>query len=158
MDELADHIAARYGVPVRRLVTLDQDVFRVDGPGWVARWLPAGAEESAVATVELLRRLEPTRFPAERLAHPEPISMCAGRPVLVTEFVAGQPAPGTPRMFAVLGACLGGLHTRPGRDLPAGGAWHHLVAQGSPRDEIAAAAALLTAWTGDTAARTTLLA
>ncbi len=157
MDELADHLAERYGVAVEHLVMLDQHVYRVDGPGWVARWLPAGADGSAAATAEVLRRLAPTRFPAERLAHPDPVSVCGGRPVLVTEFVEGRQAPGTARMFAVLGACLGGLHARPGHSLPPGGGWHHLTPQGSPGDEIAAAAALLNAADGDPFARATLL-
>jgi Ser/Thr protein kinase RdoA (MazF antagonist) len=157
MDELAGHLAERYGVEIDGLVTLDEAVYRVDGPRWVARWLPAGADASAAVTAELLRRLAPTKFPAERLAHPDPISVCGGRPVLVTEFVRGRQAPGTPRMFAVLGTCLGGLHARPGDSLPAGGGWHHLVAQGNPHDEIAAAMTLLNAAEGDPAARATLL-
>lgn len=154
---MAGYLAERYGITVERLIALDRDVYRVDGPGWVARWLPIGAEESAASAAELLRRLAPTKFPAERLAHPDPISICGGRPVLVTEFVAGRQAPGTGRMFAVLGRLLGGLHAHPGESLPPGGGWHHLVAQGSPRDEIDAATALLDTWDGDRFARATLL-
>jgi Ser/Thr protein kinase RdoA (MazF antagonist) len=78
------------------------------------------------------------------------------RPVLLTEFVAGPRAPGTPRMFAVLGGLLGALHARSGHGVAAGGAWHRLVPQGTPREEIAAARALLERAEGDPAARQTL--
>lgn len=157
MQDLADHLAEHYAVTVEGVVALDQDVYRVDGPRWVARRLPPGGEDAAVATAEQLRRLEPTKFPAERLAHEEPVSVCGGRPVLVTEFVDGMQAPATPRIFAVLGRLLGALHARPGDSLPPGGAWHHLVPQGTPRDEIAAAHAVLSAADADPAARQTLL-
>jgi Ser/Thr protein kinase RdoA (MazF antagonist) len=155
--ELARHLVQRYGVAVDRLVALDQDVFRADGPEWVVRRFPQGTDRAVAATADLLDRLAPTAFPAERLAHAEPVSVCADRPVLVTEFVAGRPAPSTPRMFAALGAYLGGLHARPGHDLPPGGGWHHLVPQGGPAEEIAAAVSLLEAADGDQAARRTLV-
>lgn len=109
----------------------------------MARRFPPGSDGAVGATVELLRRLAGTRFPAERLAHDEPVSVCGDRPVLVTEFVDGARAPGTARMYAAFGGLLGALHARPGDALPLGGGWHHLVAQGTPRDEIDAALALL---------------
>jgi Ser/Thr protein kinase RdoA (MazF antagonist)/pimeloyl-ACP methyl ester carboxylesterase len=158
MDALADHLAARYDVAVERVVALDQDVYRVVGPGWVARLFPSESHDAVAATADLLRRLAPTKIPAERLGGEEPVSVCGGRPVLITEWVEGKRAPGTPRMFAALGAWLGGLHKQPGKDLPPGGGWHHLVAQGSPGEEIAAARALLEAADTDPAARQTLLA
>lgn len=158
MDELALHLAEHYAIAVESLDPLDHDVFHVHGPGWVARRFPPHAEDATQATADLLHRLAPTRFPAEQPAHEEPVSVCDGRPVLVTGFVEGTQAPGTPRMFAALGAYLGALHERPGDALPPGGGWHHLVPQGTPRDEIAAAVALLGAADVDPAARTTLLA
>lgn len=155
-DALQAHLTARYGIQIRKMARLDAEVFRVDGPSWVARRFPIGTEDAVRTTAAVLRRLEETPFPAERLAHPEPISLCEDRPVLITEFVAGTRAPGTPRMFAALGGLLGALNARTGRSLPAGGGWHHLVAQGTPSDEIAAARALLQESTGDPAARQTL--
>jgi Ser/Thr protein kinase RdoA (MazF antagonist) len=158
VDGLARHLAERYDVTVARLVRLDQDVYRVEGPGWVARWFPPGAGNAAEATADLLSRLAPTKFPAERLAREDPVSVHDGRSVLVTEFVEGRRAPATPRMYAVLGGCLGGLHERQGESLPPGGGWHHLVPQGTPRDEIAAAVTLLETADADPAAQQTLLA
>jgi Ser/Thr protein kinase RdoA (MazF antagonist) len=158
VDGLATHLSERYGVTVERLVRLEQDVYRVDGPLWVARCYPPGAHAAAEATAGLLRRLAPSQFPAEPPAHDEAVSDLRGRPVLVTEFVTGPRAPGTPRMFAVLGGLLGALHAHSGETAPPGGAWHHLVIQGTPREEIAAAAALLERADGDPAARRTLRA
>jgi Ser/Thr protein kinase RdoA (MazF antagonist) len=156
VDGLAAHLTARYGITVDGVARLDENVFRIDGPAWVARCFPAGARDAVEATAELLRRLATTPFPAERLAVEDPVSMLADRPVLVTEFVDGLPAPGTPRMFAAFGALLGALHARSGDTLAAGGGWHHLVPQGAPRDEIDAARTLLDRADGDPAARRTL--
>ncbi len=129
------------------MVELDAGVFRVDrrdGPSWVARVFPA---ERALADVEaeaeLLRALEQGGFPAERCAHGEPVSGWGEQAVLVTEFVTPA-APLTPgRSAALLGAMLGGLHSRPGTRFRSGGAWHHLSFTGGPREEIAAGRELL---------------
>jgi aminoglycoside phosphotransferase (APT) family kinase protein len=157
VDRLVAHLTERYAVTATRLVVLDENVYRVDGPGWVARWMRPGSEDAAQATARLLRRLEVTPFPAERLADGQPVSVLDDRPVLVTRFVEGNPAPRTPRMFAALGSLLGALNTRPGEMLPPGGGWHHLIPQGTPADEIAAAVAMLESADGDPAARRTLI-
>ena len=157
---LSEHLSGWYRVAVGAVVELDANVYRADlsdGRSWVARCLPPAAQQAAETTALLLRRLESSPFPAERLAHPDPVSEMGGSPVLVTEFVHGPRAPGTLRMFAALGAMLGGLHSRSGEALPPGGAWHHLVpGQGTPRDEIRAAIRLLDETEGDPAARLTL--
>jgi Ser/Thr protein kinase RdoA (MazF antagonist) len=140
--DLCGHIEQHYGVVVASSVSLDEGTMKLelaDGRRWVARIFAA---ERPLATTEveaaLLRRLEQAGFPAERCADERPVSSCDGRPVLVTEFIAGPHA----RSFAWLGALLSGLHMRPGDGLPAGGGWHH-VAVGTPADEIAAVADLL---------------
>ena len=141
------HLQDRYRIDVAGMVELDAGVFRVDrrdGPSWVARVFPA---ERALADVEaeaeLLRALEQGGFPAERCAHGEPVSGWGEQAVLVTEFVTPA-APLTPgRSAALLGAMLGGLHSRPGTRFRSGGAWHHLSFTGGPREEIAAGRELL---------------
>lgn len=147
MSGVGRHLEDRYGIEATRVAELDAGVFRVDrrdGPPWVARVFPA---ERALADVEaeaqLLRALEQADFPAERCADGEPVSRWEDQTVLVTEFVApaGPLRPG--RAAALLGAMLGGLHSRPGTRLRAGGAWHHLSFAGGPREEIAAAVELL---------------
>jgi aminoglycoside phosphotransferase (APT) family kinase protein len=144
---LAAHLEERYGVGVADLVPLDVGVFRVnrrDGSRWVARVFPArrpiaGVHEDAT----ILQLLEQGGFPAERCAHPEPVSEIAGQGVLVTHFLEdhGPLRPGRPA--ALLGALLGRLHAHAATNARAGGAWHHLSFTGGPREELAAAAELL---------------
>ncbi len=144
---LGAHLGDRYGIDVAGLAELDVGVIAVgrrDGPDWVARVFPAARTLAAVeGDAAILRRLEDVGFPAERCAHPDPVSTCRGRGVLVTELVAGGRPDRPGRTFAILGALLGRMHTRAGADLRAGGAWHHLSPVGGPVEEIAAAGALL---------------
>lgn len=141
------HLQERYGIEVTATVELDAGVFRIDrrdGRAWVARVFPAGRTRADVeAEAELLAALQQGDFPAERLAHDEPVSSWGGQTVLVTEFVtpAAPLKPGHPA--ALLGGMLGALHSRPGSRFRSGGAWHHLSFTGGPREEIAAATALL---------------
>jgi Ser/Thr protein kinase RdoA (MazF antagonist) len=146
-ERLGSHLEDRYGIRVTATTELDAGVFRVDrdeGPSWVARVFPAsrplaGIEEDAA----ILRALERGGFPAERCAHPEPVSIHERQGVLVTGFVEKAEPLRTARTYAILGALLGRLHARPGTQLREGGAWHHLSFVGGPRAEIDAAAALL---------------
>lgn len=145
-DGLADHLAAQYGAEVTSLTELDLGVFRVeraDGDPWVARVFPAARPLAEVeGDAAILRSLERAAFPAERCATDAPVSELAGQGVLVTGFVPGAKASGG-RAFAYLGALLGRLHAKPAEDLRPGGAWHHLVPQGGPSEEIEAALSLL---------------
>jgi methyltransferase (TIGR00027 family) len=157
---LGEHLARRYGIEVRRVTPLDVGVWRVertDGPAWVARMFPDRRPEAAAAgDAAILAGLRDAGYPAERPAHPEPVSVHDGQAVLVTEHLAGR-APGpTPDTFAALSDLLGRLHTLPagwaavGRERPdapaamgrPGGAWHHL-ADGGPAEEQTAALRLL---------------
>jgi Phosphotransferase enzyme family len=147
VDGLGRHLEDRYGVEVVEITALDAGVFRVDRRDrapWVARVFAAkrpvaGVEEDAA----ILRALERAGFPAERCAHPEPVSELLGQGVLVTDFLEdhGPLRPGRP--VGILGALLGRLHTLPATNVRPGGAWHHLSFEGGPREEIAAATDLL---------------
>ena len=151
------HLEAEYGIRVSKMSELDQGVFRVSrpvGPAWVARIFPGARPVSAVAgDAEILRFLAGHRFRAERPAASDPVSELDGQGVLVTEYVDDVPRPQRRdeirRLggFWTLGVMLGELHTLPVQGAPGaiarpGGAWHHL-AEGLPRDEIAAAARIL---------------
>lgn len=145
-DGLAEHLAACHDVEVTGLTELDLGVFRVqraEGEPWVARVFPAAR---ALAEVEgdaaILRALARAGFPAEHCATETPVTELAGQGVLVTTFVPGARANGG-RAFAYLGALLGRLHAHPATGLRPGGAWHHLVPQGTPSEEIQAALDLL---------------
>jgi aminoglycoside phosphotransferase (APT) family kinase protein len=156
-SDLAVHLRDRYGVDVSEVESLDLGVHRVeraDGPAWVARVFPgARPPDDVEAEAVLLRALEGGGFPAERCAHPEPVSRWGERTVLVTGFVepAAPIRPG--RSAALLGALLGALHDHAGRGQRSGGAWHHLSLTGGPREEIAAAAELLDEAVGTVPAR-----
>lgn len=145
-DGLADHLAACHGIEVTGLAELDLGVFRVERAGgdpWVARVFPAGRPPAEVeGDAAILRSLEHAGFPAERCATDAPVSELNGQGVLVTGFVPGEKASGG-RAYAYLGALLGRLHAHPAENLRPGGAWHHLVPQGGPGEEIEAALALL---------------
>jgi Ser/Thr protein kinase RdoA (MazF antagonist) len=148
------HLEASYGIRVTGLSELDVGVYRVgraDGPDWVARVFPSGRPVAAVAgDAEILRFLTEHSFRTERTAASEPVSTLDGRGVLVTEYVDGVPRPQRRETirrlggFWSLGVMLGELHTLPGQGAisRAGGAWHHL-AEGHPREEIAAALRVL---------------
>ena len=150
VEGLGGHLAEAYGVEVKRIRELDVGVFRVDradGPSWIARVLPRSRpREAAVGDVEILRFFERTEFPAERCAQPDPLTTYNGHAVIVTDLARGRAAKRDGASLAALGDLLGRLHTLtnlpPAADRP-GGAWHHLVPQGGPRDEIDALVALL---------------
>jgi Ser/Thr protein kinase RdoA (MazF antagonist) len=146
-DQLRAHLEATYGIAVADISTLDKGVFRVerrDGDPWVARVFPAGRPRAVVeADAEIMRGLERNGFPAERCATAAPVSTMDDRAVLVTGFVTGERPAERARTYAILGALLGRLHARAAVDLRPGGAWHHLCPQGTPRDEIAAALAMI---------------
>jgi len=153
MESLAGHLDRQYGTSGGALVPLDAGVYRVDrrdGPPWVARLFPAVRPlERAVGDAHILRFLETHAFPAERLAHADPVSTHEGQAVLVTEFVSGSPlSQADDRAFLALGEWLGRLHTLP--ELPAemrraGGAIHSFTLdEGSLRDEVSEAMSWLT--------------
>jgi Ser/Thr protein kinase RdoA (MazF antagonist) len=156
-DRLPAHLEAGYGIGVAAVSPLDLGVFRVDrrdGPSWVARVFPAARPAGAAAgDAGILDFLAGAGFPAERCAAPEPVSVLDGQEVLVTGYVEAVPRSSLVETirrlggFVRLGAMLGRLQTFPEAARRPGGAWHHL-ADGAPREEIAAAAALLDAAAG----------
>jgi hypothetical protein len=100
-------------------------VERKDGPAWVARVFssPADKLSHVEGDAEILRFLAAHDFPAERLAHQEPVSVLDGGGVIVTEFVEGgpptdDPTTNTPETWHELASLLGRLHALP----PASGA------------------------------------
>ena len=147
LDQLPAQLTQRYGIEVAGVTELDVGVYRVaraDGPDWVARVFPAARPVTAAdGDAQVLRALAAGGFPAERCAAGSPVSVLAGQPVLVTEFVAGDRPRGNGRTYAILGALLGRLHARSGENRPPGGGWHHLALAGTPADEVAVARSLL---------------
>jgi Ser/Thr protein kinase RdoA (MazF antagonist) len=154
-DRIAEHLDQAHGIRVSGLSQLDLGVYRADrkdGPALVVRVFPAIRPHDAVAgDAEILELLADCDFSSERAAAPEPLSVIYGQSVLITEYVPSVPR--TERRDAIraagglrrLGEMLGELHSLPvegGAAARPGGGWHHLV-EGSPREEISAARALL---------------
>lgn len=147
-EELSAHLATTYQVTVERMAPLEpwgpEGAQRVDlagGASWVARPLPPGRPIDAVhGDAELLAFLEAHAFPAERLAHPEPVSVWERGSVIVTELLPGENCRNdlSPETVRGIGGLLGRMHTLPCDEgavaRPAGG-WHHLSQAGGGRDE-----------------------
>ena len=146
-DTLPAHLEVRYGIQAGQVTELDLGVYRVgrrDGPDWVARVFAADRPIAAAeGDAALLRRLEQDEFPAERCAAQEPVSAHEGQGVLVTRYLEGTRADSSRLTYSRLGSLLGRLHTLPSDGVRDGRGWHHLVHQGTPAGEIAAARSLL---------------
>ena len=123
-------------------------VDRADGPTWVARLFHEGGRpaESVLGDIEIMRHLEAHGFPAERVAHAEPLSRLADDDVLVTLHAPGKPGVGAEHAEA-LAEMLGRLHRLPpgtGRVRRDGGAFGHDKAnEGKPKMDVRAAVGLL---------------
>ena len=149
-EALAGHLAATYGVPVKRVRRFDLGVHRVDrvdGSRWVARVFPAcRPPEQVQADATVLDWLSSSGLPAERCADPRPVSVHDGQPVLVTAFAPGRKATSGPATYESLGRLLGDLHLLPDGPPAAqrnGGAWHHLLLDGGLTQELEVARVLL---------------
>src|SRR5262245_27735263 len=146
VDVVPAHLERRYGIRVANVTQLDAGVYRIDrhdGPGWIARLFPSVRPlERTEGDAEVLRFLETHGFPAERLAHAEPVSMHERQALLVTTLVEGkQLSDRSESTFRSLGDLLGRLHALPegsGGVSRKGGAIHSFtLGEGCIRDEIA---------------------
>ena len=153
-DGLPAHLQTTYGIEVSDITQLSPHgagVFRVDrtdGPAWVARLFHEGARpaESVLGDIEIMCHLEANGFPAERIAHAEPMSRLADDDVLVTLHAPGKAGAGA-RQAEALAEALGRLHRLPrgsGRVLRDGGAFGHDKAnEGKPERDVRAAVGFL---------------
>jgi Ser/Thr protein kinase RdoA (MazF antagonist) len=150
--QLRDHLASAYSIEVTGTAALEDGVFRVDRAGrppWVARAFRAGRPVArAEGDAAVLGMLEDAGIPAERCAHPTPVTEAGGRAVLVTTFVPGSPARHDDATRRALGDLLGQLHALPVPDggpvaRPAGSLHHDPRHEGGPAEDLASAAAHL---------------
>jgi len=149
-ERLGAHLEQVYGVAVTATRELDVGVHRVeraDGTTWVARLFPPARPLGAVrGDAALLDWLVEAGIPAERTAAADPVTEHDGQAVLVTEFVPGRHPAGSPALFEQLGVTLGQIQGLPADNSPAdraGGAWHHLVLDATPAEELVAVRRLL---------------
>lgn len=162
---LKAHLEDRYGIRITSMAPITRFgwkehpstllVERKDGPAWVARVFssPADTVSRVDGDAEILRFLASHNFPAERLAHEEPVSVLDGAGVIVTEFVDGFPGTNEGRLewhsvTYELASILGRLHALPtaggavardgGSDEHGGGFY-----VGRPKQDLAAAMGFL---------------
>lgn len=171
---LRAHLEERYGTRITSLAPIDDDpasrprgswvghypwtllVQRADGRPWVARIFssPADTVDRIEGDAEILRFLASHDFPAERLAHDEPVSVHDGSGVIVTELVeGGRPTDAygradSPAVHSELASLLGRLHTLPaagGAVARDGGSEEHDGGfhVGRPKQDLAAAMSFL---------------
>ena len=126
---LRSHLEQRYGIRISGMEGISFPswrhrpstlrVTREDGPPWVARVYssPGDSVGRVEGDAEILRFLASHDFPAERLAHPDPVSVFNGAAVIVTEFVDGHPTDDgrleSPAVTYELAGLLGRLHSLP---------------------------------------------
>ena len=141
---LKAHLEERYGIRISSMAPIVASgmtysgtlrVEREVGSPWVARVFsaPADTVSRVEGDAEILRFLAAHDFPAERLAHDEPVSVMDGSGVIVTEFLEGgrtidNPTMNTPATWQELASLLGRLHTLPaagGAVARDGGAFTH---------------------------------
>lgn len=171
---LQAHLEARYGIRITSMAPIDDDpatrprgswpghypwtliVRRQDGRPWVARVFssPADKVSRVEGDAEILRFLAAHDFPAERLAHDEPVSVLGGSGVIVTDYVdGGRPTNAhggveSPALHHELASILGRLHTLPaagGAVARDGGSEEHDGGfyVGRPKQDLAAAMTFL---------------
>jgi aminoglycoside phosphotransferase (APT) family kinase protein len=161
---LKAHLEQRYGIRIKSMASIAFPSWRArpctllvkreDGSPWVARVFssPADKVSRVEGDAEILRFLASHDFPAERLAHDEPVSVLDGAGVIVTEFVEGHPtADGrleSPDVTYVLASLLGRLHALPaagGAAARDGGSYEHDGGfyVGRPKQDLAAAMSVL---------------
>lgn len=151
-ERLVAHLRGRYGIdavtatPISQHVNYVLRVDRNDGDPWVARaFPPARPRIGADGDAAILRFLEVSGYPAERLAVEDPVSEFEGSTVLVTEFAANRSLP-QEQWGTIMGDLLGRLHALPldgSVDRPGGAEGGDPSREGGPRQDLLAALAFL---------------
>ncbi len=152
-DLLRRHVEDRYGVRVMSLQRLDRGVFSCaldDSRRWIVRVFPTERLlEQVEGDAEILQLLEKQRFPAERCASTEPVSVLYGRGVLVTQHIEGTPPDSSDFTLNGFGELLGRLNSLSGNGRAltreAGALHHYAPGGGGPERELLAAASWLEA-------------
>jgi Ser/Thr protein kinase RdoA (MazF antagonist) len=154
-ERLLDHLRRQYGIDATTATQVSAhraDVFRIDrsdGEPWIARaFPPARPRASAEGDAAVMRFLARHGYPAERLAAEDAVSDFEGSSVLVTQHIAGAHIPPFTDNMIVMADLVGRLHTLPLDDTvsrPGGAAGTDPTREGSPRQDLLAALALLDA-------------
>ncbi|MFD2077540.1 hypothetical protein SAMN05421678_11251 [Actinopolymorpha cephalotaxi] len=130
---LKAHLEQHYGIEITSILPIDDDpatrpdgswpghyastlvVTHADGRRWIARVFSSSADRVSrvEGDAEILRFLASHDFPAERIAHDDPVTVLDGKGIIVTRFIdGGRPRAGTP-VWEEMAEILGRLHTLP---------------------------------------------
>lgn len=129
---LKAHLEERYGIGIISILPIDDDpatrpdgswpghyastlvVKHGDGQRWIARVFSSSADQVSrvQGDAEILEFLASHDFPAERIAHENPVSVLNGKGIIVTKFIDGG-RPSAAAVWHELGDLLGRLHTLP---------------------------------------------
>jgi hypothetical protein len=172
--ELKAHLEAQYGIRITWMAPIDDPesrprgswdghypstllVKREEGHPWVARIFSSPTDDVSRVRgdADILSFLASHDFPAERLAHEQPVSVLNGNGVIVTDFVDGERPTDvhgrveSPAIFDELAQLLGRLHMLPeagGAVARDGGSEEHSGGPyvGRPKEDLAAAMSFLT--------------
>ncbi|WP_433157024.1 phosphotransferase enzyme family protein [Kribbella sp. CA-247076] len=131
---LTAHLEEHYGIGIHSILPIDDDpatrprdswpghypstlvVKHVDGQQWIARIFSSSADRVSrvQGDAEILQFLAAHDFPAERIAHDDPVTVLDGKGIIVTEFLdGGRPSADSPAVWHELADLLGRLHTLP---------------------------------------------
>ncbi len=159
-ERLVSHLRDRYGTEAFAATKVSHhhdNVFRVDrrdGAPWIARvFSPSRPRAGVEGDAAILRFLERSDYPAERLANDDAVSAYDDFTVIITQFVPGGPLPmavgneGSEK-FAIMGDLLGRLHALPFDDSvcrPGGASGDDPGREGKPGQDLMAALAFLDA-------------
>jgi Ser/Thr protein kinase RdoA (MazF antagonist) len=130
---LKAHLEDHYGIGITSILPIDDDpatrpngswpghyastlvVKHVDGQRWIARVFSSSADRVSrvQGDAEILRFLASHDFPAERIAHDDPVTVLDGKGIVVTTFIDGGRPSGSPAVWHELGDLLGRLHKLP---------------------------------------------
>lgn len=131
---LKSHLEAHYGIGISSILPIDDDpatrprdswpghypstlvVKHGDGQRWIARVFSSSADQVSrvQGDAEILEFLASQDFPAERIAHRNPVTVLDGKGIIVTQFInGGRPSAESPAVWYELAGLLGRLHTLP---------------------------------------------
>lgn len=131
---LKAHLEERYGIGIVSILPIDDDpatrprdswpghypstlvVKHRDGQRWIARVFSSSADQvgRVQGDAEILQFLARQDFPAELIAHRNPVTVLDGKGVIVTQFIdGGRPSAESPAVWYELAGLLGRLHMLP---------------------------------------------
>ncbi|QDP96357.1 phosphotransferase [Microlunatus elymi] len=166
---LKAHLEEHYRIKISSILPIDDDpatrpngswpghypstlvVKHNGGQPWIVRIFSSSADlvSRVQGDAEILRFLATHDFPAERIAHDDPVTVLDGKGMIVTRFIeGGRPSASSPALWFEMAELLARLHTLPAADGAVardGGAEEHDGGfhVGRPKEDLAASMSFL---------------